>query len=189
MENIRSSVFALPVLIGVLILLAGCETTDSATREEGAAAAEDQGITPAEMEAMDAQAKAAGDRPGRFRSTAPQAGGPEADLAGDRRVIYFEYDSDVVKAEYRPVIEAQAAYLASHPETVVTLEGHADERGTREYNLALGERRALAVRRQLTLLGGSDGQVRTVSFGEERPAVAGHDEGVYEQNRRVEIVY
>ncbi len=186
MENIRSLVFALPVLLGALTL-AGCETTDSATQAEGAAATEDQGITPAEMEAMDAQARTAGDRPGKFRNTAPH--GAEPGAPGERRVIYFEYDSDEVKAEYHPVIEAQAAFLASHPETVITLEGHADERGSREYNLALGERRALAVRRQLTLLGGSDRQVRTVSFGEEQPAADGHDEPAYEQNRRVEIVY
>jgi len=182
-ENIRS--FALPILIGVLIL-PGCETVDGTGKEEGAAPVEDQGISPAEMEAMDAQARAAGDRPGRLRGTAPDA---QAGEPGQRRVIYFEYDSDEVKAEYRPVIETQAAYLAGHPQTVITLEGHGDERGTREYNLALGERRALAVRRQLTLLGGSEGQVRTVSFGEERPAAEGHDEQAYEQNRRVEIVY
>lgn len=184
MENIRS--FVLPILIGILIL-PGCETVDGTGKEEGAAPAEDQGISPAEMEAMDAQARAAGDRPGQFRGTAPP--GSDAGKPGQRRVIYFEYDSDEVKGEYRPVIEAQAAYLASHPQTVITLEGHADERGTREYNLALGERRALAVRRQLTLLGGSEGQARTVSFGEERPAADGHDEQAYEQNRRVEIVY
>ncbi|MCA1853134.1 MAG: peptidoglycan-associated lipoprotein Pal [Beggiatoa sp.] len=187
MENIRS--FALPILIGVLmigvLILAGCETVDATGKEEGAAPLEDQGLSPAEMEAMDAQARAAGDRPGQLRSTAPQG----LDAPGQRRVIYFEYDSDEVKAEYRPIIEAQAAYLANHPQTVITLEGHADERGTREYNLALGERRALAVRRQLTLLGGSDGQARTVSFGEERPARDGHDEEAYGQNRRVEIVY
>ena len=187
MENIRS--FALPILIGVLmsgvLILAGCETVNGTGKEEGAAPVEDQGISPAEMEAMDAQARAAGDRGG----TAPQRLDAQAGEPGQRRVIYFEYDSDEVKAEYRPVIEAQAAYLASHAQTVITLEGHADERGTREYNLALGERRALAVRRQLTLLGGSEGQARTVSFGEERPAAEGHDEEAYDQNRRVEIVY
>ena len=115
MENIRS--FALPILIGVLIL-PGCETVDGTGKEEGAAPVEDQGISPAEMEAMDAQARAAGDRPGQFRSTAPQGPDAQAGEPGQRRVIYFEYDSDEVKAEYRPVIEAQAAYLASHPQTL-----------------------------------------------------------------------
>lgn len=183
MQNMRSLAFALTILIPVL-MLTGCETVDSASTDGGAATVEDQGISPAEMEAMDAEARAAGDRPGDLRDLAP-----EGRSGGQRHVIYFEYDSDEVKAEYRPVIEEQASYLAGHPQAVITLEGHTDERGTREYNLALGERRAMAVRRQLTLLGGSEAQVRTVSFGEENPAVEGHDDQAHTQNRRVEIVY
>jgi peptidoglycan-associated lipoprotein len=105
------------------------------------------------------------------------------------RVIYFDYDSSTVRAEFRPVIEAHAIYLANRAGVAITLEGHADERGSREYNLALGERRALAVRRQIVLMGASAGQIRTVSYGEERPVVEGHDEQSYAQNRRVEILY
>lgn len=105
------------------------------------------------------------------------------------RVIYFDYDSDEIKPEYRTVIEAVVAYLANHPNTAVRLEGHADERGSREYNLALGERRAIAVLRQLELMGNPGGQIRTVSYGEERPAATGHDESSYGLNRRVEIIY
>jgi peptidoglycan-associated lipoprotein len=183
----RSLAFALTILIPVL-MLSGCETVDGASTDAGAAAVQDQGISPAEMEAMDAQARAGdrGDRPGDFRGVGPEG---HSGAQGQRRVIYFEYDSDEVRAEYRPVIEEEAAYLAGHPQTVITLEGHGDERGTREYNLALGERRAMAVRRQITLLGGSEAQVRTVSYGEENPAVDGHDEQAYAKNRRVEIVY
>ncbi|MCZ6893826.1 MAG: peptidoglycan-associated lipoprotein Pal [Gammaproteobacteria bacterium] len=105
------------------------------------------------------------------------------------RIIYFDYDSSTVRADSSETISAHAAYLAANPSTTVTLEGHADERGTREYNLALGERRGLSVRRHLVLLGASAGQVKTVSYGEERPIVDGHDEDSYALNRRVELVY
>ena len=105
------------------------------------------------------------------------------------RIIYFEYDSSEIQAQYRPTVEAHAAYLASNPNVSITLEGHADERGSREYNLALGERRAEAVKRQMTLLGASSSQIRLVSYGEERPAVDNHDEYAWSQNRRVEILY
>lgn len=105
------------------------------------------------------------------------------------RIIYFEYDSSDIPPEYRGTIEAHAAFLSSNPDVNVTLEGHADERGSREYNLALGERRAEAVKRQLTLLGASPAQIITVSYGEERPAIEGHDEAAWSQNRRVEILY
>jgi peptidoglycan-associated lipoprotein len=105
------------------------------------------------------------------------------------RIIYFEYDSSEVQAQYRPVVEAHAAYLAANPNVSITLEGHADERGSREYNLALGERRAESVKQQMTILGASSAQIRLVSYGEERPAIDGHDEYSWSQNRRVEILY
>ena len=105
------------------------------------------------------------------------------------RVIYFDYDSANIRADFNDTVAAHAAYLAANPTTMVTVEGHTDERGSREYNLALGERRALAVRKQLVLLGASAGQIKTVSYGEERPAVDGHDEATYEKNRRAELVY
>ena len=112
---------------------------------------------------------------------------PNSPLAN--RVIYFEYDSSEVLPQYRSVVEAHAAYLASNPNAIVTLEGHADERGSREYNLALGERRANAVKSQMTLLGAKTNQIKTVSYGEERPALEGHDENAWSKNRRVEIRY
>jgi len=87
------------------------------------------------------------------------------------------------------VVGAHAKYLASHGSARVRLEGHTDERGSREYNIGLGERRAQAVRRALLLQGASEGQISTVSYGEERPAVPGHDEAAWAKNRRVEIVY
>jgi peptidoglycan-associated lipoprotein len=105
------------------------------------------------------------------------------------RVIYFEYDSSEVRSEYRSAIEAHSAYLSQNSDTTITLEGHADERGSREYNLALGERRAQAIKQQMLLLGASSSQIRLVSYGEERPDVDGHDEASWQQNRRVEILY
>lgn len=105
------------------------------------------------------------------------------------RVIYFDYDSSDVRAEFRGVVEAHASFLAAHPDVTISLEGHADERGSREYNLALGERRSQSVKRQMTVLGASGNQMRTTSYGEERPVVEGHDEYSWAQNRRVEIIY
>lgn len=105
------------------------------------------------------------------------------------RIIYFEYDSSDVKSEDRATVETHANYLLANPNTSITLEGHADERGSREYNLALGERRAQTVQRQMTLLGASPSQIRIVSYGEERPAIDDHDDYSWSQNRRVEIIY
>ena len=105
------------------------------------------------------------------------------------RTIYFEFDSSEIPEPGRVVIEAHARYLSGHPGALITLEGHADERGSREYNIALGEQRADTVRKLMTLLGASDPQIRTISYGEERPAADGHDESAWGLNRRVEIVY
>ncbi len=105
------------------------------------------------------------------------------------RIIYFEYNSSEISSEYRTTIEAHSAYLSQNPTTSITLEGHADERGSREYNLALGENRAQKVKQQMLLLGASSSQIRLVSYGEERPAIDGHDESSWQQNRRVEILY
>jgi peptidoglycan-associated lipoprotein len=105
------------------------------------------------------------------------------------RLVYFDYDSFQIKAESQPIIEAHARFLRAHPQRKVSLEGHTDERGGREYNLALGQKRAEAVRRALALLGVADGQMEAVSFGKEKPAVTGSDEASWAQNRRVEIAY
>jgi peptidoglycan-associated lipoprotein len=104
-------------------------------------------------------------------------------------IIYFDYDRAEIKSEYVPVIAAHAKYLNANSARKVRLEGHTDERGSREYNIGLGERRAQAVRRALMLQGVADTQITTVSYGEERPAVAGSDETAYARNRRVELVY
>ena len=105
------------------------------------------------------------------------------------RVIYFDFDSAEVRPDGRPVVETNARYLLDNGAVTVVLEGHGDERGTREYNIGLGERRADAVRRLMSAYGIAPQRIRVVSYGEERPAVAGHDETSYAQNRRVEIIY
>jgi len=106
-----------------------------------------------------------------------------------KRVVYFDFDKSEVKAEYRPIVAAHAAYIASHRSARVTLEGHADERGTREYNLGLGERRGNAVSGLLSAAGAMGGQLDVVSYGEERPVCRVSDEDCWQKNRRVEIIY
>lgn len=109
--------------------------------------------------------------------------------AAMQRVIYFDYDSFEVKPDAAALLEANARYLNANRNVRVALEGHTDERGGREYNLALGQKRAEAVRRALSLLGVQDGQMEAVSFGEEKPAMTGFDESAWSKNRRVEITY
>jgi len=116
------------------------------------------------------------------------ASGPPGAL-GSQRVIYFEFDSSEIRAEFVDVIAAHGRFLAGNASIRVRLEGHSDERGTREYNIGLAERRAQTVKRALGLQGVQDAQVATVSYGEERPAAVGSDENAYSKNRRVEIVY
>lgn len=112
----------------------------------------------------------------------------KADLLAKRRV-YFAFDSSAVDEENRAIIEAHAAYLNANKNIKVVFEGHTDERGTREYNLALGERRAQAVDRMAKLLGVSADRIKTVSYGEEKPVALGHTEADWALNRRVEIIY
>lgn len=114
---------------------------------------------------------------------------------GDRQgllselIVYFDFDVSEVPAQYNDMLSAHAQYLAANPNVQLRLEGHADERGSREYNIGLGERRAQAVRRVLMLQGATASQLSTVSYGEERPTAFGSDEESYRLNRRVELVY
>jgi peptidoglycan-associated lipoprotein len=117
-----------------------------------------------------------------------ETAGPQAGLLA-KRVVYFDFDSSEIKGEGTDIVGAHAKYLASHPTARVRLEGHTDDRGSREYNIGLGERRAQSVRRALLLQGATEAQLSTVSYGAERPAVAGHDETAWAKNRRVEVVY
>jgi peptidoglycan-associated lipoprotein len=110
-------------------------------------------------------------------------------MRATNRIVYFDYDSYVIRPEFQPVIEAHARFIKSDKNRKVALEGHTDERGGREYNLALGQKRAEAVRRAMALQGVADSQLEAVSFGKEKPAALGGTEADMEKNRRAEISY
>ena len=112
---------------------------------------------------------------------------PNSPLA--KRSIFFDFDSFVVKSEFQPVVETHGKYLSANKGRRIVIEGNTDERGSREYNLALGQKRAEAVKSRLALLGASDAQMEAVSFGEERPKATGSTEDAWAQNRRADIVY
>lgn len=166
-------------------VLAGCGSNvklDPPIQGSGADATATQG----------AGAGAAGAGAGQSAVTHVQAGPAGADAAGPAgvgRVIYFDFDSFTVKPEYQGLVDQHARFLQGNRGRSVAVEGHTDERGSREYNLALGQKRAEAVRRALTLVGATDAQIEAVSFGEEKPAAMGASEDAYSQNRRVEIRY
>jgi peptidoglycan-associated lipoprotein len=106
-----------------------------------------------------------------------------------KRSVYFDFDSNVVKDEFRPIVQAHSKYMVEKKDSKIRIEGNCDERGSREYNLALGQRRAEAVKKTMTVLGVAESRIETVSFGEEKPANAGHDEAAWAQNRRADIKY
>ena len=166
-------------------VLAGCGSNvklDPPIQGSGADATATQG----------AGAGAAGAGAGQSTVTQVQAGPAGADAAGPAgvgRVIYFDFDSFTVKPEYQGLVDQHARFLQGNRGRSVAVEGHTDERGSREYNLALGQKRAEAVRRALTLVGATDAQIEAVSFGEEKPAAMGASEDAYSQNRRVGIRY
>jgi peptidoglycan-associated lipoprotein len=106
-----------------------------------------------------------------------------------KRSVYFDFDSNVVKDEFRPLVQAHARYMVEHRDSRVRIEGNCDERGSREYNLALGQRRAEAVKKIMTVLGAPDARIETISYGEEKPVAMGHDESSWAKNRRADIKY
>lgn len=168
-------------LLGLALTAAGCSTTGGgsdadadvrATGGDGAYGAGDRAVLSAEEQAAADAARAAA----------------EAEQLLNITTFYFDFDQSTIKQEARAALEAHAAYLVQSGNNVI-LEGHADERGTREYNLALGERRAQAVASYLAALGVSSQQIETVSYGEERAASLGHDETSWSLNRRVELRY
>jgi peptidoglycan-associated lipoprotein len=167
----------------VLLLAAACALSACASKQTKPAESAGQG-----MESGGAEGAGAANANAGSGSSEEEAAGPQAGLLA-KRTVYFDFDSSEIKGEGTDVVAAHAKYLAANPGTRVRLEGHTDERGSREYNIGLGERRAQAVRRALLLQGAADAQISTVSYGEERPAVPGHDEAAWAKNRRVEIVY
>jgi peptidoglycan-associated lipoprotein len=170
---IRASFAALAVMAG----LAGCATPSTDSPEGSTATPSDgpQSASPAQ--------------PGRAQPGRP--GQPSDPRTGNfaKRSVYYEFDVYDVKPEYRPLIEAHAQYLRQNPQASMLIEGNADERGSREYNLALGQRRAESVQKMMRLLGVRDAQVEAISYGEEVPRATGHDETAWAENRRSDFKY
>lgn len=162
--------------LAIVALIAGCSSgtklNDAPVVDRGAAGGGQGGA-------------ASGVAPVTIDANARNAQGP----VGVARIIYFDYDSYTIKPEFQQLIDGHARFLKANPQRRVSIEGHTDERGGREYNLALGQKRSEAVRRALGLLGVTDSQVEAVSFGKEKPAVQGSGEDVWAQNRRAEIAY
>jgi peptidoglycan-associated lipoprotein len=170
-------------VIVFLLALAGCATTPS---EQAGAAVEDRGKPggpPAAPKPADVGAKPLVEKP----VGAAALKDPGNILS--RRSVYFDFDSNLVKDEFRPLVTAHARYLQQNPGTRMRIEGNADERGSREYNIALGQRRSEAVKQMMQLLGARPDQIESVSFGEEKPRATGHDEASWAENRRADIVY
>lgn len=176
------------------VLLAGCSSTD----EEGSVADGSQSGTDAstagyENGSLNGSQFGNGSSYGNggYGSGGPNLGPEFSDPNNplSKQVIYFELDSSQVKQEYVPVVAAHARYLASHQNQRVILGGNTDERGSSEYNVALGEQRSKSVERMLRSQGVSASQLEVVSYGEEKPASMGHDESAWRLNRRVELMY
>ena len=167
----------LSIAISVAVLMAGC----SSGVKLDEAKVEDRGTTNTANNSSQSGVSGV-DLTG---SQIDADGGPK----GVSRVVYFDFDSFVVKPEAQGQVDAHASFIKADPARKVSIEGHTDERGGREYNLALGQKRAEAVRRSLGLLGVNDSQIEAVSFGEEKPAAVGSTEDAYSKNRRAEISY
>ena len=171
--------------VGVVALMAGC---GSAVKLDGVPV-EDKSGTPISQSGADGQNAAAGTAKSGVTGVDLGKAGQDAINAAGPRIVYFDYDSFAIKPEYQAVIEAHSRVIKADKTRKVAIEGHTDERGGREYNLALGQKRAEAVRKAMGLLGVTDSQVEAVSFGKEKPAAQGNDEAALAKNRRAEISY
>ena len=173
------------VLVGLVAMLSAC---GSAVKLDNVPV-EDRSSTSSA--AADANKGANGTAVGKsaVASVDLSKNGQDAAMQASNRVVYFDYDSFAIRPEFQAVIEAHAKYIRADKARKVMIEGHTDERGGREYNLALGQKRAEAVRKALSLLGVGENQLEAVSFGKEKPAVQGGTEAAMEKNRRAEISY
>ena len=177
-----SSIRSLWALFALLAILGGCASQP--TPEKGAAVEE---RTPSAEGAGAATAGTTGSAVTGSAASANPLRDPRSVLS--KRSVYFDFDRYDVKDEYKPLIEAHGKYLQGNRGAKMTIQGNCDERGSREYNIALGQRRADAVKRMMQLYGATDSQIDTVSFGKEKPRNQGHDEGAWAENRRDDIVY
>lgn len=166
------------VLFSTLLvsLLAGCAGQD--VKDQPKAAVEDRTATQAGADVKPA---------GQQTVTANPLKDPNNILS--KRSVYYDFDKYDVKAEYKPMVEAHAKYLTGNKGAKLAVQGNCDERGSREYNIALGNHRADSVRKMMNVMGASDSQIEVVSFGEEKPRAACHDESCWKENRRSDIVY
>ena len=172
--------------IAALVLLAACSTVKL---DDKAAPVEDRNTSSSSAPAPAPSSSKSGDTGsvGSGNASMDPLNDPSSILA--KRSVYFDFDSYAVKSEYTALVEAHGKYLASHPERKVVIQGNTDERGGSEYNLALGQKRAEAVRRALSLAGAKDAQMEAVSFGKEKPKAQGSDEAAWAENRRADIAY
>lgn len=174
---------------GLLIagMLAGCSSTPT-KEQEGAAVDDLKPLAPAAAPAAKPDGTGVTTKPLGTSAVSANALKDPANILS-KRSVYFDYDSNLVKEEYKPLVTAHARYLSQNRAAQMRVEGNADERGSREYNLALGQRRAEAVKQMLQLLGAQASQVEPVSYGEEKPKAPGHDEASWAENRRADIRY
>ena len=180
------------------LLAAGCASTPD-TAEQSGAQVEERSVgaagKPSAKDALPQKPVGQPDIGSKPIAAEPAGGGNLPAVLRDpksllsKRSIYFDYDSNSVRDEYRPIVQAHAHFLLDNPRLRVTIQGNTDERGSREYNLALGQRRADSVRQAMSVLGVTDKQMEPVSFGEERPRRPGNTEADYAENRRADIVY
>ena len=146
---------------------------------------------PAEVAATPAAAQTPAEPAPATNAAAPVSADPldDANSILSKRSVFFDFDKSVVKAADKPMVQAHGQYLAGHADRKVVVEGNTDERGSSEYNLALGSRRAESVKKMLVVSGAKAGQISTVSYGEEKPRASGHNEAAWSQNRRADIDY
>jgi peptidoglycan-associated lipoprotein len=174
--------------VALSAMLAACGS--SPTKEQEGAAVEDRSGATASLQQQKPQTQPTGPTSKPLESSS-MSGNPLKDPSNilSKRSVYFELDSNVVKEEFKPVVAAHARYLQQNRGVKMTVQGNADERGSREYNLALGQRRADAVKQAMQLLGAQPDQIESVSFGEEKPKATGHDEASWSENRRADLAY
>jgi peptidoglycan-associated lipoprotein len=185
-ENAMRKSSSLAMMMASVVLFTACSSVplderkaapieDRTAQRDGAAGATPGGIDPRSVSTVN--------------TTSPDGTMQDAQGLLAKRVIYFDLDSYIIKDEYQPVVEAHASHLRNDRNRRVILQGHTDERGSREYNLALGQKRAEAVRKAMSLLGVADNQMEAISFGEEKPTATGSEETAWAENRRTEIIY
>ena len=167
----------------IAVALIGCQSTPST---DNAAPVEDKSATASQSGASTSGTTGTG-----VSGTSMSGGNPLRDPNNilSKRSVYFDFDSYVVRDEFKPLVEAHGKYLQANRNARMTIQGNADERGSHEYNLALGQRRADTVKRMMQIYGASDSQIETVSFGKEKPRNPGHDEVAWAENRRDDMVY